>query len=116
MARVLSCLRVRRLLWPWPLPGCRAGNLPAGNRVVPYAQWESVSSAARELTAYLTDLRAKLFARRECRSVPMTSVGKQFEVLVVGGGPAGLAAAARASEQGARVGIVDDNAKLGGQI
>lgn len=46
----------------------------------------------------------------------MISVGKQFDVLVVGGGPGGLAAAARASEQGARVGIVDDNPKLGGQI
>lgn len=38
------------------------------------------------------------------------------EVLVVGGGPAGLAAAARAAECGARVAIVDDNFSLGGQI
>jgi NADPH-dependent 2,4-dienoyl-CoA reductase/sulfur reductase-like enzyme len=35
---------------------------------------------------------------------------------VVGGGPAGLAAAARAAEAGAQVAIVDDNLKLGGQI
>jgi D-hydroxyproline dehydrogenase subunit alpha len=40
----------------------------------------------------------------------------QFDVLVVGGGPAGLAAAARAAERGANVGIVDDNVRLGGQI
>ena len=39
-----------------------------------------------------------------------------FEVLVIGGGPAGMAAAARAAECGARVGIVDDNFRLGGQI
>jgi D-hydroxyproline dehydrogenase subunit alpha len=39
-----------------------------------------------------------------------------FEVLVIGGGPAGLAAAARAAECGLRVGIVDDNANFGGQI
>src|SRR5579872_2583366 len=39
-----------------------------------------------------------------------------FDVLVVGGGPAGIAAAARAAECGLRVGIVDDNAALGGQI
>jgi len=39
-----------------------------------------------------------------------------FEVLVVGGGPAGIAAAVRAAECGVRVGIVDDNANLGGQI
>jgi len=41
---------------------------------------------------------------------------QHFDVLVVGGGPAGMAAAARAAESGVRVGIVDDNANLGGQI
>lgn len=39
-----------------------------------------------------------------------------FDVLVVGGGPAGIAATVRAAECGVRVGIVDDNAALGGQI
>ena len=39
-----------------------------------------------------------------------------FDVLVIGGGPAGVAAAVRASECGAKVAIVDDNANLGGQI
>jgi D-hydroxyproline dehydrogenase subunit alpha len=39
-----------------------------------------------------------------------------FDVLVIGGGPAGMAAAVRAAESGVRVGIVDDNAGLGGQI
>jgi NADPH-dependent 2,4-dienoyl-CoA reductase/sulfur reductase-like enzyme len=41
---------------------------------------------------------------------------QHFDVLVIGGGPAGMAAAARAAECGARVGIVDDNPRLGGQI
>jgi D-hydroxyproline dehydrogenase subunit alpha len=40
----------------------------------------------------------------------------QCEVLVIGGGPAGLAAATRAAECGVRVAIVDDNFSLGGQI
>jgi NADPH-dependent 2,4-dienoyl-CoA reductase/sulfur reductase-like enzyme len=40
----------------------------------------------------------------------------QFDLLVVGGGPAGLAAAARAAECGLQVGLVDDNPALGGQI
>lgn len=40
----------------------------------------------------------------------------RFDVLVIGGGPAGLAAATCAAEGGARVGIVDDNLGLGGQI
>ncbi len=42
--------------------------------------------------------------------------GRRFDILVVGGGPAGMAAAAHAAEHGQRVGIVDDNAALGGQI
>jgi NADPH-dependent 2,4-dienoyl-CoA reductase/sulfur reductase-like enzyme len=41
---------------------------------------------------------------------------EQFDVLVVGGGPAGIAAAVRVAERGERVGIVDENAALGGQI
>jgi NADPH-dependent 2,4-dienoyl-CoA reductase/sulfur reductase-like enzyme len=40
----------------------------------------------------------------------------QCDVLVVGGGPAGMAAAACAAECGASVIIVDDNPGLGGQI
>jgi NADPH-dependent 2,4-dienoyl-CoA reductase/sulfur reductase-like enzyme len=40
----------------------------------------------------------------------------QFDVLVVGAGPAGLSAASSAAECGVRVGIVDDNHALGGQI
>lgn len=44
------------------------------------------------------------------------SVTKRFDVLVVGGGPAGMAAAVSAAQAGVRVGVVDDNAGLGGQI
>jgi NADPH-dependent 2,4-dienoyl-CoA reductase/sulfur reductase-like enzyme len=39
-----------------------------------------------------------------------------FDVLVIGAGPAGLAAALSAVESGARVGLVDDNPAPGGQI
>jgi len=39
-----------------------------------------------------------------------------FDVLVVGAGPAGMAAAARAAESGARTGLVDENFRAGGQI
>ena len=41
---------------------------------------------------------------------------RSFEILVVGAGPAGLAAAVSASGEGRLVGLVDDNPDLGGQI
>ena len=41
---------------------------------------------------------------------------QKFDVLVVGGGPAGVAAAVSAAKSGAQVGIVDENPNLGGQI
>jgi D-hydroxyproline dehydrogenase subunit alpha len=41
---------------------------------------------------------------------------REFDVLVVGGGPAGIAAACCAAEAASRVAIADDNPALGGQI
>ncbi|MGA7522712.1 MAG: FAD/NAD(P)-binding oxidoreductase [Acidobacteriaceae bacterium] len=41
---------------------------------------------------------------------------EHFDILVVGAGPAGLAAAVTAAECGQRVGLVDDNPAAGGQI
>ena len=40
----------------------------------------------------------------------------RFDVVVVGGGPAGIAAAASAAESGLHVGIVDENPSAGGQV
>ena len=41
---------------------------------------------------------------------------KQVDIAVVGGGPAGLSAAIVASRLGARVALIDDNERLGGQL
>ena len=41
---------------------------------------------------------------------------RAFDIVVVGAGPAGLAAARRAAAEGAHVAIVDDNPQPGGQI
>jgi NADPH-dependent 2,4-dienoyl-CoA reductase/sulfur reductase-like enzyme len=41
---------------------------------------------------------------------------REFDVVVVGAGPAGLAAARRAAECGRRVAMLDDNPQAGGQI
>jgi D-hydroxyproline dehydrogenase subunit alpha len=46
----------------------------------------------------------------------LMSTGNDFDVLVIGGGPAGIAASVRAAGFGLHVGIVDDNPDLGGQI
>ena len=40
----------------------------------------------------------------------------RYDVVVVGAGPAGIAATVRAAEAGARVALVDDNPDVGGQI
>src|ERR1017187_9459738 len=39
-----------------------------------------------------------------------------YDIVIVGAGPAGLAAAKRAAEAGARVALLDDNPHPGGQI
>jgi len=46
----------------------------------------------------------------------MDSASTAYDVLVVGAGPAGLAAAWRAANAGLRVAVVDDNPSSGGQI
>lgn len=46
----------------------------------------------------------------------MNKLHDNYDVVVIGGGPAGLAAAVSARRSGARVAIVDDNPSLGGQI
>ncbi len=46
----------------------------------------------------------------------MNRVHHPCDLLIIGGGPAGLAAACAATESGMRVTVVDDNAGAGGQI
>ena len=46
----------------------------------------------------------------------MASTRLHFDVVVIGGGPAGIAAAVTASKSGATVALVDDNPGVGGQI
>src|SRR5579859_7089775 len=46
----------------------------------------------------------------------MLDRNKQFDVVVVGAGPAGLAAACAAAECGCLVAVVDDSPWLGGQV
>ena len=41
---------------------------------------------------------------------------RSFDVVIVGGGPAGIAAAIAARKSGASVAVIDDNGRAGGQI
>lgn len=40
----------------------------------------------------------------------------KYDLVVVGGGPAGLSAALVASKNGTRVAIIDENSELGGKL
>ncbi|PPU72224.1 oxidoreductase [Xanthomonas melonis] len=51
-----------------------------------------------------------------CRCAPMADPVQRFDVLVIGAGPAGLAAARAAAGHGARVGVVDMQPRAGGQV
>ena len=46
----------------------------------------------------------------------MNSAVRAFDVVVIGAGPAGIAAACEAAETGARVALLDNTPWLGGQI
>lgn len=49
-------------------------------------------------------------------SGPMIKTEATFDLVIVGGGPAGIAAACAASEQSSSICVIDDNPGLGGQI
>ena len=44
------------------------------------------------------------------------AAGQNFDIVIVGAGPAGLAAAIEAAKRGARTLVVDENNKPGGQL
>ena len=41
---------------------------------------------------------------------------KEYDVIVIGSGPAGLTCAIEAAEAGASVGLIDENKRPGGQL
>src|SRR5207253_10930328 len=55
--------------------------------------------------------------RRRSRRTPVTAEAEEtYDLLVVGGGPAGLAAVVEAAAAGLAVGLVDERPTFGGQI
>src|SRR5271157_5876732 len=103
---------------PWSPPPSRSPASPASaaqsavNRARLSAAWESVSNAASRLTGASIAEVARCSVKTAWRSRPMPD----YDIVVIGAGPAGLAAAVRAAESGSRVAMVDDNPHPGGQI
>src|SRR6266404_6313395 len=81
-----------------------------------FVEWASAWNAASRLMGDSTAAVVKFCAKKAWRSYQMNDRPFSFDVVVVGAGPAGLAAACAATESGARVGVVDETPWLGGQI
>jgi len=79
-------------------------------------EWVCASSAGSRSTGARTAEVARSFAAKGWKLLQVSNNCYSFDVLVVGGGPAGMAAAVSAAESGLRVGVADDNLSLGGQI
>src|SRR6185437_9795280 len=80
------------------------------------AAWEFAWNAASRSTDRSIAAVARFFASRAWRFAPMSDANFEFEIVVVGAGPAGIAAACAAAESGKGVAVVDDTPWLGGQI
>ncbi len=78
------------------------------------AAWAFVSNAVSQLTANPTLGAACCSLRTEWRSSQVNRF--TTDILIIGGGAAGMSAALAAAESGADVTVVDDNPRLGGQI
>jgi D-hydroxyproline dehydrogenase subunit alpha len=86
------------------------------NHAVLCAGWGFVSNAVSRSTLRLIVGAVKLFARTEWIFAPVSRQRYECDVVVIGAGPAGLAAAYRVSQSGRNVTVVDDNPDPGGQI
>ena len=93
--------------------GLAARFLPAGfyykTFMWPRGRWETYEGLIRRLAGFGTAPHGPDPDRYD-------KVNAHCDVLVVGGGPAGLAAALAASRQGARVVLADEQPELGGRL
>ncbi len=105
--------------WPSLEFDARAANRIVGRFLSPGFYYKTFISPASLRSTYQRILRRFGAGGKIDPATPPAHAGKRFahpDVLVAGGGPAGMAAALAASHRGARVMLVEENHRLGGHL
>jgi sarcosine oxidase subunit alpha len=105
----------------WPSLGfdVKAVNQLAGRFLGPGFYYKTFIKPQRLWPLYERVLQRFVHAGAVSADTPRTAVDKRYahpDVLVAGGGPAGLAAAVAAAQAGARVMLVEEEHRLGGHL
>ena len=105
----------------WPSLGfdVKAVNQLAGRFLGPGFYYKTFIKPQRLWPLYERVLQRFVHAGQVSPDTPRTAVDKRFahpDVLVAGGGPAGMAAAVAAAQAGARVMLVEEEYRLGGHL
>jgi sarcosine oxidase, subunit alpha len=105
----------------WPSLGfdVKAVNQLAGRFLGPGFYYKTFIKPQRLWPLYERVLQRFVHAGQVSPDTPRTAVDKRFahpDVLVAGGGPAGMAAAVAAAQAGARVMLVEEEHRLGGHL
>jgi len=79
-------------------------------------RWTRGARPSEELSCGVAILCRFSVGKEPAILLGMTPDSLEFEIVIVGAGPAGLAAACAAAESGARVAVLDESPWLGGQI
>ena len=86
------------------------------NRAARFVAWVSAWNAGLPSMASPIAAVAKSFAKKTWKSFLMPNRCAQYDIVIVGAGPAGLASACAAAETVSTVAVVDETPWLGGQI
>ena len=105
--------------WPSLAFDVKAANQLAGRFLGPGFYYKTFIRPQRLWPAYERVLQRFVHAGQVSPDTPRATVDKRYahpDVLVAGGGPAGLAAAVAAARAGARVMLVEEEHRLGGHL
>jgi sarcosine oxidase, subunit alpha len=105
--------------WPSLSVDVKAANQLAGRFLGPGFYYKTFIKPQRLWPAYERVLQRFVHAGQVSADTPRIAVDKLYahpDVLVAGGGPAGMAAAVAAAQAGARVMLVEEEHRLGGHL